>query len=458
MTTLFRLRMWLRQASRSTKVGAIAVVVILVAAIVAGVVATSTTSKHQQKVATGPVKANVGKAKTSSSCSATPAPVKIGVVLAAVGSGGSLNEALGLPSIAEQRADFQAVINDLNANEHRCYTLQPVFQAFNYTDPASTQSSCLEFVQDKVIAMLGGYSATSTNACPLQHKIAVFDNGQALLPSELEHSYPYYFGPNIATIYNNFARAAAQAGYFGQTSGTGKIGFVYRDCIPGRIDLLTADLAAAGVPSSRLSKFSLGCPAAFASPASLEQAVLQFKRDGVKVAISIADQDMAAMTHTAQQQGFRPQWVMPDGSIVATTLSPKSSQPDPQNFAGAYVVASSRYGEPAAKADDAATAKCNAILTKAGLKPIAQSPALYAGAACDYVWTLNFALQNAKAPVAADLAAGLQKAGPVKLAFPAGPAQWKSGTTYPIGSWRVVRFGGACACWQVPDTTFHPNF
>lgn len=458
MTTLFRLRMWLRQSSRSTKIGAIAVVVIVVAAIVAGIVATSTTTKHQPRVATGSVKTNTGSTSPTSNCGATPAPVKIGVVLAAVGNGGSLNEALGLPSIAEQRSDFQAVIDDLNANVHRCYTLQPVFQAFNYTDPASTQSSCLELVQAKVIAMLGGYSATSTNACPLQHKIAVFDNGQALLPSELEHYYPYYFGPNIATSYKNFAHATAQAGYFGQASGSGKIGLLYRDCIPGRIDLLTADLTAAGVPSSRLSKFSLGCPAAFASPASLEQATLQFKRDGVKVAISIADQDMAAMTHTAQQQGFRPQWVMPDGSIVATTLSPKSSQPDPQNFAGAFVVASSRYGEPASKADDAATTKCNAILTKAGLKPIAQSPALYAGAACDYVWTLNTALVNAKTPVAADLAAGLQKAGPVTLAFPAGPARWQSGTTYPVGSWRVVRFSGACACWQVPDTTFHANF
>ena len=454
MTPLFRLRMWLRQASRSTRAGAVAVVVVLVAAAVVGVVATSSSTKHQPIAAAGSVKTDKG----GSTCGAAPATVKVGVVLAAVGNGGSLNEALGLPSVSQQRADFQAVINDLNSNQHRCYTLAPVFQAFNYLDPASTQSSCLQFVQAKVIAMLGGYSATSTNACPLQHKLAVFDNGQALLPAELAHYYPYYFGPNIGTIYSNFAHAAAQAGYFGSRSGAGKIGLVYRDCIPARLDLLTADLKAVGVPASRLSKFSLGCPSAYASPASLEQAALQFKTDGVKVAISIADQDMPAMTHTAQQQGFQPQWLMPDGSIIATTLSPKSSQPDPQNFNGAFVVASSRYGEPAAKADDPNTAKCNAVMAKAGLPTIAESPALYAGAACDYVWTFNTALVNAKAPIADDLAGGLQKAASAELAFPAGPAKWQPNTTYPEGSWRVVRFSGACACWQVPDLTFHANF
>ncbi len=451
MNPLLRLRLWLRQASGLKKFGVVAVVIVLVGAVVGGVVASSS-SKSKASVATAPASTNA-----ASTCGRTPPTVKVGVVLAAVGSGGSLNEALGLPSISQQQADFQAVINDANRGEHRCYTLQPVFQAFNYTDPASSQSSCLEFVQAKVIAMLGGYSATSTNACPLQHKLAVFDNGQALLPSELSHYYPYYFGPNIASIYNNFAHAAAEAGYFSSKRGAGKIGLLYRDCIPERLDLLTTNLKAVGVQESQLSKFSLGCPAAYASPASLQQAALQFKRDGVKVAVSIADQDMPAMTNTAEQQDFHPQWVMPDGSIIATTSSPKSSQPDPKNFSGAFVVASSRYGEDASKADDPATMRCDAIMAKAGLKSIAESPARYAGAACDYVWTFTAALNNAKAPIAADLAAGLQKVGSIKLAFPAGPNEWRPNTTYGNGAWRVVRFDGACSCWQVPDPAFHPE-
>lgn len=450
MNPLLRLRLWFRQASGLKKFGVIGLVIVVVGAVVGGVVASSS-SKSKASVATA-------STKTASSCGASPPAVKVGIVLAAVGSGGSLNEALGLPSISEQRADFMAVVNDTNSGEHRCYTLQPVFQTFNYTDPASTQSSCLELVQDKVIAMLGGYSATSTNACPLQHKLAVFDNGQALLPSELAHYYPYYFGPNIASFYNNFAHAAAQAGYFSTKAGSGKIGLLYRDCIPERLDLLTADLEAVGVKESQISKFSLGCPAAFASPASLQQAALQFKDAGVKVAVSIADQDMPAMTHTAEQQDFHPQWAMPDGSIIATTSAPKSSQPDPQNFNGAFVVTSSRYGEDASKADDPATAKCDAIMAKASLKSIAQSPARYAGAACDYVWTFSAALDNAKAPIASDLAAGLQKVGSIKLAFPAGPSEWRPGTTYSTASWRIVRFTGACSCWQVPDPTFHPEF
>jgi hypothetical protein len=454
MNPVLRLRLWFHRASPRAKLGVAGIVAVILAAVVVAVVVTSGSSKGTS-VSAGPNPASGG----SANCPASTTAVKVGVVLAAVGNGGALNVALGLPSVNEQKADFQAVFDNVNATGGaKCHQLQPVFQAFNYLDPASTETSCLNLVQAGVIAMLGGYSATSTNDCPLQHDMAVFDSGTVLLPSELQHFYPYYFGTNVGLLYNDFAHVAANAGYFTTKLGTGKLGVVYRDCVPQRVDLLEADLNTVGVQNDRMSKFDLGCPSAYPSPATLEQAVLQFKQAGVTVAVSIADSDMPALTQTAEQQGFRPQWAMPDEAVIATTIAPTASKLNPTDFNGAFVVAGSRYGDDPSAATDPATTECNAIMEKAGLKSIAASPAYYAGAACDYVWTLRAAVANAQAPVSADLAAGLQKQGSLALAFPAGPTRFDKGDTFSDAEWRVVRFEGSCGCWTVPDPTFHASF
>ncbi len=391
-------------------------------------------------------------------CTEPASEFRVGVVLAAVGDGGALNEALGLPSVAQQQDHFEAVIGDVNADGGpACHEIVPVFQAFNYVDPASTQSQCLDFIDEEVEAMLGGYQATSTNACPLENQIAVFDNGGSLLPSEIEDNFPYYFGVNIGVTYRNFADAAADAGYFSTLLGDGKIGLVHRDCVPERVDLLRASLSEVGVDDDRLSTFSLGCPAAFPTPASLQQAVLQFIDDGVTVLISIADSDVAALSAVAEEQGFQPHWAMPDNSIIATTISPDATKPDPANFDGAFVVTGSRYGEDPATVDDDLTAECDAIMAAAGLPSVADSPAHYAGAACDYVWVLAAAIENADDPSAESLADGLRQAGSVPLSFPAGPNDFDHDlSSYGNGAWRVVRYDGSCSCWNVPDLAFNP--
>ena len=162
--------------------------------------------------------------------------------------------------------------------------------------------------------------------------------------------------------------------------------------------------------------------------------------------------------HIAQQQGFRPQYGLPDESMIDVAYGSQGANPD--NVVGAIAIAQGRSGEertPGA-APTAGTAKCNAVYAAHGIDAVYKLPA-GAGYVCDQLWMLQAAVTNAPAFRPDALAIGLQRAKSIDFSYPGGPNDF-TGTRQTTGGqfWRVAQSMAACKCWQVIDPTFHPSY
>lgn len=389
-----------------------------------------------------------------------PQPLSIGVVLINVGG---LNSTVGLPDTGAQQGAWNAMFDSVNKSGGvACHTLVPDFQTYNEFDTTTARTVCLEFVQRKVFAVQSGFLPTATDDCILQNHIPQIED-TAIARSEVEHFYPYYMSASgeIQTIYKNWAHAVEQMGAFDPAKGFKKLGIFYRDCQPDVNAAMLADLAAVGVPSSAIVRYDFGCPANFVAPSAVQQAILQFKAAGVTTATLDNDSaDAQTITKTAQAQGFRPHWVLPDSlGIVATTGSGALS-PDPSNFDNALAITAEQYGAENSGIPESATDKaCDQIMTSHGQPGIFQSGDKFNGAVCDQMWMLAAALRNAPRLAQDQLVAGLQRAGSVPMAFPVGPNDFtKQGTATGGQFWRAVVFHAACTCWKLVQPQFSPSF
>ncbi|MEM1684709.1 MAG: ADP-ribosylglycohydrolase family protein, partial [Nanopusillaceae archaeon] len=192
----------------------------------------------------------------------------------------------------------------------------------------------------------------------------------------------------------NFVDAVNQMGYFSSAHHFAKLGIFYQDCTPSVQQSLLAALAAVGVSGSRVVSYDLGC-SDLASPAAIEQAVLQFKTDGVTTA-TISDDlaDGQNISDIASSQGFHPQWLLPDEGDIAVEGS-ANEKPNASEFAGAVAITSNQYGAvPANLPLTPGSQACNQIMTSHGLPGVYQSPDAFAGSACSLVWMLVAALQG----------------------------------------------------------------
>jgi hypothetical protein len=398
---------------------------------------------------------------TAQSCT-TMGKLRIGIVIPE-GAGGTLNSLIGAPPVTQEEADYAAVINSVNsAGGVDCNDLVGDYATDDQLDPSVAQSNCLQFVQDKVFAILGGFLPTSTDDCPLQNHIPTFD--QLAIPgTSVTKYYPYYLSPDptYERLYKNFVGAANQMGFFGPSRHFAKLGIFYRDCLPAENQALISDLAAVGVPSSKISRFDLGCPANFASPTAIEQAVVQFKAAGVTtVTIDNDLEDVQNITNYSSDDDFDPAggWIVPDDGIVAITSS-ASFHPNAREFNGAIAITPLQYGAIASNLPETpATQACDKVMTASHLPTVYQSADQFAGSTCSLIWMLEAAIQHGGVSQTG-LASGLQAAKSVNLSFPNGPNDFsQQGTTTGGEFWRPVTYRSACGCWQVVSAAWNPSF
>lgn len=103
-------------------------------------------------------------------------------------------------------------------------------------------------------------------------------------------------------------------------------------------------LAQAGVPSSEVVSYDMGCPQAFASPSDIENAIVKFQQNGVKDMTEIDELgDFAAFTNTAQSQGYHPKWLLADDGLLE--ISSGTQAPNSNNINNAVAIATLRDGE-----------------------------------------------------------------------------------------------------------------
>ena len=106
----------------------------------------------------------------------------------------------------------------------------------------------------------------------------------------------------------------------------------------------------------------------------------------------------------------------------------------------------------------AGTAKCDSWYTAHGLAPTYQQPPL-AGNACNQLWMLKAAVENAPALAVDTLADGLRQSGSIDFSYPQGPNDFsQDGVTTGGQFWRTAQFFTDCACWKLIEPDFHPTY
>lgn len=388
--------------------------------------------------------------------------LKIGVALPDA-AGGTLNQVVGAPPVAQEQADYAAVFDAINkAGGIDCNDLAGDFFQADETNSSSVDTGCQQFVQDKVFAVLGGFEPASPDTCLLKSHLATIE--QLSIPAgDARQYYPYYMAADATyeTLYKNFVDASRQLGYFGTGKHFTKLGIFYRDCSAEVNQALLSDLAAIGVSGSKVDRFDLGCPAQFASPAAIQQGLFQFRTDGVSTITFDNDIiDLQNISNEAAAQNYYPAggWIFPDDGAVAITAS-ANFHPNGKEFDGAVSITDLAYGAIDSHLPlTPGTVACNKIMAAHGLPSVYQSPDNFAGSTCSLIWLLAAAIQHGGVNPA-DLVAGLQAAKSVQISYPNGPNDFTApGTTTGGEYWRPVTYHASCQCWTVMNPNFSPSF
>ena len=410
-----------------------------------------------------------GNAATTQACQKGAPAIKLGIILPDVGSGSvSLNGFLGVPSVQQEQAFYNAVIGTINAaGGVQCHALVGEFQAFNELDSSNAQTICLKFAQDKVFAVLGGFEPGAPDTCLLQNNLPTFEQIM-ISTADAAKYYPYYFSTNGAfeVILKNFVNAVARLGYFGPGKNFKKFGVLLRNCIPSEQPALMAALAANGVSSAQVDTYDFGCRSSLlADPANeISQAEFQFWKDGVTAVTAIdGATDLQGFTNDANQQQrvqhWKPYYLVPDDGGFAT-LSATQNVPNGAQFDGAIGITGLQYGGiEAGLPESAATVKCDAIMTSHGLPTVYKSGDQFAGSPCDLLWMLTDAMNQDPGLSPTGLAAGLGKVASVDMAYPDGPNSFRgSDVTWGGEYWRQDVFFASCRCFRAVDANFNPSF
>jgi len=386
--------------------------------------------------------------------------IKVAITLTNI-VGPAANSIFGIAPPADQQKWYEAQLDDINKNGGiACRKVVPTFYPTNPADQNELQQRCLDIAQSGAFAEIdnGAYAIYPQKHCYAQHGIPFF-GGYILFRDEIDDFYPYLFNiSEFDTVDRNTVFALKDRGFF-NVGANEKIGFTYRNCDQKLVDKWFQWFQQAGVPSSKLVSYNFGCPAVFASPSDIQAAVLKFKENNVtRLTAHQLVGDFSNFSNVAQQQGFHPQYGLPDESIIDVAYG--SQAPNSDNIVGAIAIAQGRSGEertPGA-VPSAGTAKCNAIYAAHGIAPTYKIPP-GAGYVCDQLWMFQAAVNNAPVFKANALAAGLQRARSLDFSYPGGPNDF-SGTRQTTGGqfWRVAQFMASCKCWQIIDPTFHPSY
>ncbi len=200
-------------------------------------------------------------------------------------SGGSVNDAsVGLPSGPQQEHYWNMVASTLNKSGGiGCRKIQLKFYEVNPFDVPGAQQTCQTIASSHPFMVLdvGALSSISASDCIPTAKVPFASS--YLTPDQLTKYYPYYLsvGGLEADSLRTGILGLKQLGYFSAAKGFKKLGVLSETCIPALNTSEAAALKQAGVATNKIVQFNLGCPTGGFTPASLAQAVLLFKTDGV---------------------------------------------------------------------------------------------------------------------------------------------------------------------------------
>ena len=391
----------------------------------------------------------------------TDSEVRVAIALTEI-VGPAANQLFDVPTPAQAKADFDAVIAGIN-NEGgvACRKLVARYYNVNPVNESQMMQVCRDVADAGLFAMVDtGSLATrpAVLACFGQRKIPYF-GAFYITDTARKQFYPYIYSFYYKEqVYKNTAYALRDLGFFDGAKGFKKLGFIYRDCEREAITAFRGWIRDV-VPDSKVVSYNVGCPAVFASETDMAQAVLTFQREGVTHVIPGNMQgDMARLTAHAEQQNFRPKYGIPDEALLS--IASGSRAPDPDNIANAIAITLGRDGEPETPgmSPTPGTQRCNAYRQAAKLKPVYDVPA-NAGHACDQLWMLQAAVGKAPELSVGGVQAGLRTAKSIDFSYPQGPNDFGgNGVTTGGQFWRAARFTPSCECWRVVSAEFKRGF
>lgn len=408
-----------------------------------------------------------GSCPTGSAAGATSKQVTVAVTVIDISGGSLSNATVGVPSVQEQESDWKLVADSVNnSGGAGCRQVVLSFYTVNPVDATAAQQSCLNIAAAHPYIVLDSGALTEVGAsnCIPGHHIPLAS--AYLTQDELVKYAPYYLqiGDTPEDGIRNGVLGLNQLGYFSASKGFKKLGVVHHDCTPALYSSEQAALTAAGVPSSKIVTYSLGCPAGQNdSPAAMEQAVLNFKNAGVTDVTEVDLTDFALFTQIAGQQNYKPQYVLSDSAAAGALKQTGSGAFDATNADGAVDVVTGGYGEATTPGiqPDSGTAKCNSIYAAAGRQSVYQQEDGYGGVVCSYLSFVQALLNHASTMQAGALVSALHSVGTVQFSYPDAPIDFSAapaGSAYGVSYWRPVYYHASCKCFQVPDPTFNKPF
>jgi hypothetical protein len=413
------------------------------------------------------IQTTAARCPSGSASGATSKQLTVAATIIDISSGSLNNSTVGVPSVQEQKDDWNTVAHSINSSGGAgCHKIVMSFYDVNSIDTAGAQQVCLNIAAARPYIVLDTGALTdigASNCIPAQKVPLVSD---FLTQDQLTQYFPYYLMP--ADIPTDGARngilGLKQLGYFSPSKGFKKLGLLYHDCTPAFVAAQQAAIKEAGISGNKLVSFNLGCPAGQNdTPASMEQAVLSFKSNNVTDVTEAGVNDFGIFSQVAQQQDFKPQYVLDDPGQIATGVKSGADAPNPSNFNSAVDVIGGGYGEqttPGFKSSGG-TKKCDAIYAAAGKPSVYKQADGYGGFTCDYLWFVQALLNNASTVQQSTLAKDMHSIGTVDFSYGAGPVDFSAapaGKPYGISYWRPIYYHQSCTCWQVPNATFHPPF
>ncbi len=396
----------------------------------------------------------------------TSSQISVAATVVDINSGSLTNATVGVPTLQAQETDWNTVASSINkAGGAGCRQIALHFYNVNPLDASAAQQSCLTIAATRPFIVLdtGALSEVGASNCIPAHQIPFAS--EYLTQAQQTQYHPYYLamGDVANDVVRNGILGLNQLGYFKASKGFRKLGVLYHTCDPTYEAATVAALKQAGVPSNKVVAYNLGCPAGQQdTPASLEQAVLSFKNGGVTDVNESNVADIGEFTQIAQQQNYKPQYVLTDAGFATSKLS-GALAPNPTNLNGGVDVIDQASGEqttPGFK-PTGGTAKCDAIFAAAGQLSVYKQPDGFGGSVCDLLWLAQAAADHAPQLQPTALATALHAAGTIDFSFPFAPINYgaaPASATYGVSYWRPIDFVGSCSCWQVPNPTFHQPF
>jgi hypothetical protein len=369
------------------------------------------------------------------------------------------NSAFGIATPDEQKAGFQAAIDGVNAEGGiGCKKIAPSFYDINPINQSDLEQKCRDISDSGVFAFLdsGSYTTYPAVECFGQRKLPYF-GGYFGNVDRLGRNYPYLFNLNqLDATYRNALLAFRDMKTFDPANGFKKLGFVYRNC-DGPLVAATHRWIKE-VVGDAVSDYTVGCPAVLALESDIQQAILQFKRDGVTHVFTLGMLgDMSAFTRDAKGQNTTWKYTIADDGLIS--ISYGSQAPDPDNFANAVSIVTNRGAEERTPGmtRTPGTQHCDKYLAAEKLQSTWALPAAF-GNMCNQLWMIKAAVESAGVWRQDALAAGLQKHGSIDFSYPQGPNDFASVPRTTTGGqfYRVAQFYSDCKCWKLTQRDFKP--